>query len=207
MTLIAMFTSPDRVLMAADGMSVYVDPEGKSPPNAERRKKVRPIGDRPLVFGMTGPSEPQEELDEWLATKHPPTWRQFARILGDEVSQRNGTMRAAIRSAGLDPLKEQGLQVIVAGFLGDVPGSAIALNNGRSGYSTGDADGAEFIGLYDGVARVARRLMRTIVPDYELDTPEKMHGFLDAICTYLPEILHPVDVWEITPGNSPEKMF
>ncbi|MGO8724284.1 MAG: hypothetical protein ACLQRM_16365 [Acidimicrobiales bacterium] len=204
MTIIATFCSPERVLIAADGMAVFTDPYGHSPPNAVRFEKIRPIGDQPLVFGMIGPSEPRDEMDEWLRGKHPSTWQQFARILNEEVSRKNGTLRASIRSAGLDPSREQGSQVVVAGFL-DVPGVAIAQDNGRFGYS--DEKGTRFFGLYDGIARVALHVSKSINPRYEPNTAKKLHGFLDTLCTHLPELLHPVDVWEITPGSAPERRY
>jgi len=203
MTLLAFYCSEERVLVAADGQAVFFDHHGGSPPNTIRFEKIRPIGDRPLVFAMTGPSEFQDEMDEWLQGRRPVDWRQFSRMLLDEVSRRNGEMRESIRRAGLDASKEEGSQVAVAGFLDGAPGVVVALDNGRG--SVLEPGTSDFLGLHDGIARVALALVKAVVPGYELDTGAKMHAFLFNLCDRLPQLVRPVDVWEVTPSNGAQK--
>ncbi len=67
--------------------------------------------------------------------------------------------------------------------------------------------GTDFLGLHDGTARTGLQLIRSVVPDYDLDTAKKLYDFFDNLCHALPELMHPVDVWEVLPGKPPKKRF
>jgi len=194
MTLLAVTATKAKVVVAADGRAVYAEP-GKAA-NSVRFIKFRRVGNLNLVIGAYGATDKFEGLVQWMQSQSPSEWLTLIQDVREQVNLTNRASRFEMHASGR-PVSDsdQFLTVIIAEFVGTEAGYFVVTEQGRTGI--GD-DQTEFFGLHDNIARGSLAVGASTGGVSVLDTAEHAHTFMSAFCDAFPEILKPVDVWEIT---------
>jgi hypothetical protein len=197
MTLIGASVRPDHVLIASDSCAVNSAMGAVD----DRRVKLWPLADRPLVWGYYGPETVGDTLHRWLdglPKDHGgfKSWEAFGSLVAEGMAMLNGEMvkRAGLRGVPIQP--EETVVAQIAGYIDGEPRIMIAWQNGHVGFN-GEA---AFYGSPSGFG-AAMAVWRTLEQERKaiaLDR-ETLHNVMEIASRLTAGCGPPIQMWKVTP--------
>lgn len=194
MTVLAARVLPDRVLLAADGRSLTSRPG--FPFSTERTIKfVEVPGHLDLMVGITGPSGNLFDYRDALAAHPLATWHDVTQVGREELISMNNAVQDRAQRANIERQHwpEQS-SALVAGIVAGRPGAVKFVNDGTAPRVE---EGPCFVG---GLAHMMAALLSfaETMTGSPIATSDRLSTFLEAAEGVYPDILLPIDTWEIS---------
>lgn len=198
MTFMAVSASAQRVIASADGRMIWLD--RRSPTTAARCVKFHRIKQWPVVLGVVGTTEGFEELLDWTnSLADTCSWTDLMDTVPPYVRALNHRLRQQMRESGLEPgPNDQMVSLLMTGFRRQDARILLVSDKGSAQLLT---PRTVTFGLYETMADATLSMIEAMGGDAVLNTTSSMRTFMTTFSNKYPEVLAPIDVWEMTPDG------
>jgi hypothetical protein len=185
-------------LLAADGQAVVVPSDPELPVLAQRWVKFIEIPGHPnLMIGNTGAIGDAFDLANALSTHPLDSWAEVIAHGRDGLINANNAAKDRAERAG-EPVPQKS-SAMVAGF---VRGKAASVKFVADGTAAPVFGGPCFVGIASSAMPGMIRFAGLVRGSYPIKSKEDLGSFLEAITKVMPEVLLPIDTWELVEKTS-----
>jgi hypothetical protein len=201
MTLIAYAIANDRVVMAVDSASTYVNndpmpPAGLTPFATSPMIKMRQVRNEPLAWALCGGMQDIRHFGNWIDAESFSSWDNLAEQCLKKVVDLNRENIANGRASGIDKKDVQQTMAVVGGFVGGVPD--VLTVDAYAALASSLEKTWGFVGPYFATSIVSWQTVVALMPSLSLSTPKTMRTFMESMCASMLFLSAPVEVWAIT---------
>ena len=178
-------------------------PDGGVAPTADIMKvhKLRSVKRFPVMFGVCGVASYTQQFNDAINAADWQSWRELNDAASAAVVAIDAGVRLRTEAAGDDFVKVQRPLALLAGFVDGVFDAVQVEHDGSRTSIPSMGPMVGFVGPYAGVARVAWQAAEDSGVPAPLTHSSTLRRFLNSLCTTLPGLAGPVDVWKITKGG------